>query len=90
MSIYNNNNLSSQLLKEDIPCHFTNNSKKVDVALYRLNKASNSHNVIGVTMLNNLPLKITTMPLDVFKSNLYSMLVNNPFYSVSEFCDNIF
>lgn len=83
VSIYNNNNLSSQLLKEDIPCHFTSNSKKVDVALYRLNKSSNSHNGIGVGMFNKLPLKIITLPLDVFKRNLYSMSINNPFYSVS-------
>lgn len=83
--IYTKENLNSQLLRQDIHNYNTRNSNKIDIPYQRLSKSLNSYELLGLKMFNKLTPEVTELPNHIFKNKLYSWLLMNPFYSVSEF-----
>jgi len=72
-------------LRQAVHMHNTRNSKKIDIPYNRLSKTQKSYEVMGMKLLNKLPLQITSLPLPKFKIKIHNFLVESPFYSVQEF-----
>lgn len=89
--VYTKNRLPDYYCRKDVHTHNTRNSKRIDVPFQRLSKSLNSFEILGLKMINKLPIKFIELPIKRFKNELYSWLTKTPFYSVTEFfeCEHI-
>ena len=83
--IYTVKNLESCTVKSSVHSYETRNNFKINVPYCRLEKSNSSHTILGMRLYNKLPQTFIKLPLKMFKTRLYTWLLNNPFYSVHDF-----
>lgn len=83
--LYVKGNISNLALRESIHSHETRNRKCIDIPFQRLTKTQKNYETLGLKMYNKLNQQLQELPVNIFKAKLYEFLVNNPFYSITEF-----
>lgn len=85
--LYTKTNYEQFITREEIHKHNTRNKHKIDIPQHRLAVTGSSFILNCVKFFNKLPQSVTNLPINQFKSKMNNWLVNNPFYSTSEFLD---
>lgn len=83
--IYTHKNLACLQLRSDVHSINTRYRNRIDIQHQRLTKSLNSFEISGQKLFNKLPFRLRCEPQRVFNQKIYSWLVLNPFYKLSEF-----
>lgn len=83
--IYTHKNLSCLQLRSDVHSINTRYRNRIDIQHQRLTKSLNSFEITGQKLFNKLPSHLHNVSQKIFKQKIYSWLVLNPFYKLTEF-----
>jgi len=78
-------NLNNYILNEHVHEHRTRNRFKITKPFTRLCKVQTSHESMGISLFNRLPVEAHRVSINKFKICITNWLIANPFYDVQEF-----
>uniref|UniRef100_A0A1B6LG28 Reverse transcriptase domain-containing protein n=2 Tax=Graphocephala atropunctata TaxID=36148 RepID=A0A1B6LG28_9HEMI len=83
--LYLRNNEDRTVLRNEIHSYNTRNSHLINLPPHRLSKSEKNPLYIASRFMNKLPVKMKILKDCSFKLKLHNFLLNNAFYSISEF-----
>ncbi len=85
--IHTKSNLDTYTYRKDIHKYNTRKNSQIDIPHHRLAKSGKSFKLFCIKFFNTLPETAQTANINNFKTTVYNWLIQNPFYSITEFLD---